>query len=882
MNRRRIFFVCLGTLVFSMTGLKAQVDNRWKIQAAPYKAQLAPHFLEKIQSIDEGMTEFTISVSNYEQFVNELEVKGFDRHITKQYPAIKTVIVRLRPEQLFNEVLKMKEVSMVDKTARLPREERAVENFDRSVNQINFVHHQYPEWNGNGINISIKERSMDSLDIDFADRFISSNNPIPGISRHANTMATMAAGAGNTSLDGIGVARKAGITSTSFLNLFPEDESYYETYDLSIQNHSYGLGIENFYGAEAAAYDDHIYRNDYMVHVFSSGNIGDSTSTAGPYAGVEGFANITGAFKMGKNVITVGAISDSLEVQSRSSHGPAYDGRVKPELVALGQDGSSGAAAITSGITALLQQGFFDQEGRLPHNGLIRAILLNSADDLRSPGPDFFSGYGNVNAKKAINTLIEKRYFTGEINQGEMIPFTLEVPANAKELKITLAWIDPPAAVNAGQALINDLDLMVVQTASNLNFLPWVLDHSPDANSLKKPATIGVDRINNQEQVLIADPEAGEYLIEVSGHRLGRGPQRFFIAYQWDVAEELELVAPTASDAWIGNKTQFIRWSGVSSSGGQLSYRIIGTDDWKLIDADVDLNQPFLSWKTPDTTALFQLQLQYDDTVIYSDPFSISQEILPEVDLDCADSLLLSWNPLAGIESYEVFYFNEDQLLNFKQTENTSVIVQKALNASDYYAVAPILADGSLGRRSNSLFLPFQSAGCYYVSFFATLNEQQAELALQLGSTYEVRSIDFQKWEDGTFKTIKQITNFEDLLIINFDNDLDEGVNLYRAQIVLTNGQMITSDESSILYVLPNEVLFYPNPVSQSTGINLLSNDLVGATVDIYDTSGRLIISQIINNNEGFVNTSDLPSGIYFYQVSVDGKRTASGRIVIK
>jgi hypothetical protein len=274
------------------------------------------------------------------------------------------VVLSLKPEQLIQQILPMKEVRFVDKTQRIPQEERAVPGFDLGVNHVNFVHHSLPEWNGSGINISVKEQSMDSLDIDFAGRFISSNNPIPGLSTHATTMASMIAGAGNSSPAGKGVAWQAGLTSTSFLNIFPESDAYYQNYNLSIQNHSYGLGIENFYGAEAAGYDDHIYRNDNMVHVFSAGNIGDSTSTEGPYAGLPGFANLTGTFKMSKNVLTVGSVDANLAIQSRSSRGPAYDGRVKPELMALGQDGSSGAAAITSGVAALLQQAYFEQNGQ--------------------------------------------------------------------------------------------------------------------------------------------------------------------------------------------------------------------------------------------------------------------------------------------------------------------------------------------------------------------------------------------------------------------------------------------------------------------------------------------------------------------------------------
>ena len=38
-------------------------------------------------------------------------------------------------------------------------------------------------------------------------------------------------------------------------------------------------------------------------------------------------------------------------------------------------------------------------------------------------------------------------------------PHSISVPANTAQLKVTLYWNDPAAAVFASQALVNDLDL---------------------------------------------------------------------------------------------------------------------------------------------------------------------------------------------------------------------------------------------------------------------------------------------------------------------------------------------------------------------------------------------------------------------------------------
>lgn len=71
-------------------------------------------------------------------------------------------------------------------------------------------------------------------------------------------------------------------------------------------------------------------------------------------------------------------------IHERNS-GPTFDGRIKPDLVAFGQDGSSGAAALVSGVSTLLQQQYANQRsGVRPSASLIKALLLNILENGRS------------------------------------------------------------------------------------------------------------------------------------------------------------------------------------------------------------------------------------------------------------------------------------------------------------------------------------------------------------------------------------------------------------------------------------------------------------------------------------------------------------------
>ena len=87
-------------------------------------------------------------------------------------------------------------------------------------------------------------------------------------------------------------------------------------------------------------------------------------------------------------------------------------------------------------------------------------------------------------------------------------------------------WRDPTAALGASTALVNDLDLVVNDPASN-TLLPWVLDATPNPDALNSPATTGEDHLNNMEQVLINNPTAGEYTLDISGFNVPVGPQEY-------------------------------------------------------------------------------------------------------------------------------------------------------------------------------------------------------------------------------------------------------------------------------------------------------------------------------------------------------------------
>ncbi|MBA4252125.1 MAG: hypothetical protein C0442_10455 [Chlorobiaceae bacterium] len=112
------------------------------------------------------------------------------------------------------------------------------------------------------------------------------------------------------------------------------------------------------------------------------------------------------------NIISVGAVTSDNVIADFSSRGPTADGRIKPEVTAMGfnnvgvragtvnqitfSNGTSLATPIAAGIGGLLLQAY-------PHltNIQAREIILRTSRNFNTPNNDI--GYGLISAQKAIS-----------------------------------------------------------------------------------------------------------------------------------------------------------------------------------------------------------------------------------------------------------------------------------------------------------------------------------------------------------------------------------------------------------------------------------------------------------------------------------------------
>lgn len=386
---------------------------------------------------------------------------------------------------------------------------------------------------------------------------------------------------------------------------------------LLISNHSYGMKTDRvpdwYFGSYLRVtkdWDDLMYNAPYYLMVTAAGNAQKSADNEQPISEAVGIGyDMLLGFATCKNGITVAAADAKIDengaltkasVAAYSSFGPVDDGRIKPDIAGRGTDvyttysnsdtsynSSTGTSMATPGITGsmlLLQQYHEKLYGSFMKAATLKGLVLHTADDVATAGPDYQMGWGVMNTKKAAEVLANKEYRSlikeESLSQGETYTITVTIP-EGEQLLASISWTDPASTFinrdivnNTQAALVNDLDIRVTQNYGS--YYPWKLS----AANATKAATKGDNLVDTFERIDI-DNASGEYTITVT-HKgeLTNGLQNFSLVVSGVAMTGCSVTSPSNIDVKGSEEKVSVQWDAVPDALYEMQYKEATAKEW--------------------------------------------------------------------------------------------------------------------------------------------------------------------------------------------------------------------------------------------------------------------------------------------------------------
>lgn len=581
---------------------------------------------------------------------------------------------------------------------------------------------------GEGLVIGVGDNGDPSAHVDFTGRMISRFGA--PIGQHGIHVSGTVGGAGIWVDTLAGYAPRARIISQFFNQVFDFAPQYVRDEGMVLTNNSYGAivnecGYNGLYDLYSRAWDQQAFDLPELLHVFAAGNSG--TLTCPPYA--TGFKTVLGSYQSAKNVLTVGATQFTGDIAGFSSRGPVIDGRIKPEITTQGasvvstgngsyytNNGTSMACPAATGGAALIIQRYRQLNGGAnPSNALVKNLLCNGATDKGNEGPDYTYGFGWMNLDRSLDILENNRYASGSVIYGGFGLKAFSVPAGQSLVKVMLNWNDPAAPMVAPGTLVNDLDLELVTPTGSI-LLPRILDTA--AARVNQVAGVGVDRINNIEQITLYNPPAGTYTIRVRGISVNTLTQSYFIS--WEVlSPSAKLTFPIGGESFRPGQAINIQWDTYAGAGTyNLEYSTDNGAAWNSIASGLPGTLVQYNWIAPNLTS-DQVRVRLINTT--TNAVQASQSFLliglPVASLapvQCETYISMNWTAVSGATDYEVMRLIGSEMQSVAIVPGTAtnyVFSGLSRDSVCWVGVRPRL-NGQPGRRSISIARQPNSGTC--------------------------------------------------------------------------------------------------------------------------------------------------------------------------
>jgi hypothetical protein len=161
----------------------------------------------------------------------------------------------------------------------------------------------------------------------------------------------------------------------------------------------------------------------------------------------------------------------------------------------------------------------------------LKALLIHTADDIGTTGPDYKYGWGLINVKAASDlilahkaSLIAPKMIEGTLTNASKTNTHTFTWDGVSPIRATVCWTDPAgtaqtAADSRTANLKHNLDAKITAPNNSTLYQPYVMPFvgSWTTAAMASPATTGKNNVDNVEQVYVAAPsQAGTYTVTVS------------------------------------------------------------------------------------------------------------------------------------------------------------------------------------------------------------------------------------------------------------------------------------------------------------------------------------------------------------------------------
>jgi hypothetical protein len=676
-----------------------------------------PSWAIKIPGTLDVWINFPKSIS-YETVSALLKEKNIEI-ISDQFKEYQVIGLRISQQRLV-ELVSLPFISYAEPA---PHEDQPLVNVSRNNARANLLNAPVAfggrDLRGQGITVGIGDNANATYHVDFTGRIIN-RSAIDNVPAHGVHVHGIVGSGGIKEEKYAGYAPKVRIVSQLFSGIIANAPAYVNDYRMVVTNNSYGAIVGDcdyagVYDLYSYILDLQAFRLPNLQNVFSAGNSG--LDICAPYPA--GFKTVLGSFQSAKNVITVGNTLNNGTVFSGSSKGPVKDGRIKPEIVAMGtgvvstwptnnyisNTGTSMSGPAVAGGLALLYQRYRQLHNDAdPKSGLMKALICNGGADVENEGPDFKSGFGWLNLLRSVDMLENNHYFISSVTQNTSNEQTITLPAGTAQLKVMLYWHDPAASVLSSQTLVNDLDLEVL-TPSASAALPRILDTVP--TQVNNIAGSGADHINNIEQVVINNPVAGSYTIKIKGTAINQNlSQEYFVVYDF-IPVSTTLTYPSGGENLLPGEKVMINWDsyGEPSNGFTVQTSTDNGSTWTDAPAPADARQ--LNWTVPAlNTSQAMVRIRRDGTALESTSKEFTIIGRPTISLaatQCEGYMAIKWTAVAGATQYEIMRLKGDEMVSEFITTDASALnytINGLLKDSIYWVSVRALINGKPGRRA--------------------------------------------------------------------------------------------------------------------------------------------------------------------------------------